>query len=92
MSVNPVQRERKGWTLKNARDICLGLGLEFAYCLDGGQSVATIVNQELLTLNTPIYFVDANGNIPANRVNGRTIPSFIVFNGSSTYSVPPAPV
>ena len=41
------------------------------------------MNQNLLTPNTPIFFIKSDGTIPANRINGRTIPSFIVFNGTT---------
>ena len=32
----PVNLDRKGWKLSDAANICIALGMKFAYCLDGG--------------------------------------------------------
>ena len=63
-----------GWTLAEAQAVCVKLGLKFAYNLDGGTSVATFVGKQ------PIwdYMLGAT----------RTVPSFIVFNGTTKYSAP----
>ena len=66
-----------GWTLAEAQDVCIKNGLRFAYNLDGGRSVATIVNKKLITTNLLQYSGEA-----------RIVPSFIVFNGSSRFSIP----
>ena len=70
-----------GWTLAEAQDICIKHGLKFAYCLDGGGSVSTIVNQKLLTPNYLLY-----------RNPPRLLPTFIVFNGTTNFSIPDVPV
>lgn len=66
-----------GWTLAEAQAICIKHGLKFAYNLDGGKSTATIVNKKLITSNYLIY-----------TENARRLPTFIVFNGTTTFAVP----
>ena len=63
-----------GWTLAEAQTICVKLGLKFAYNLDGGTSVSTFLGKK------PVW----------DYMNGtsRTVPSFIVFNGTNKYAVP----
>lgn len=65
-----------GWTLAEAQEVCVRLGMKFAYNLDGGASVATFLRRH------PVYsFMEAAS---------RTVPTFIVFNGGTTFSVPMA--
>lgn len=63
-----------GWTLAEAQTVCQKLGLKFAYNLDGGTSVATFLGRK------PVWDYMAGAT--------RTVPSFIVFNGSDQYAVP----
>ena len=60
-----------GWTMEEAQSICIGLGLKFAYNLDGGGSTETVVGKK--QINT-IYEGSA----------GRVVPTYIVFNGKTT--------
>ena len=65
-----------GWSLTEAQTVCQKLGLKFAYALDGGKSVSTILRKK------PVWdFMTGTTRI---------VPSFIVFNGTTTYSVPSA--
>lgn len=64
-----------GWTIEEAQAVCKKLGLKFAYNLDGGGSTETMLG--LKPINT-IY----------ERTKGRIVPTFIVFNGSSIFSIP----
>lgn len=64
-----------GWTIAEAITVCQKLGLKFAYNLDGGGSTETML--ELKPFNT-IY----------ENATGRIVPTFIVFNGSDTFSIP----
>lgn len=61
-----------GWTIAEAQTICKKHGLKFAYNLDGGGSTETMVG--LKHINT-IY----------EGATGRKVPTFIVFNGKSTF-------
>jgi exopolysaccharide biosynthesis protein len=63
-----------GWKMSEAQDICIKLGLKFAYNLDGGKSVATFLRKK------PVWDFMAG--------ESRVVPSFIVFNGTTNYSVP----
>lgn len=63
-----------GWTLAEAQAVCVKLGLKFAYNLDGGTSVATILGKK------PVWDYMAG--------TSRVVPSFIVFNGTDKYAVP----
>lgn len=63
-----------GWTLPEAQVVCGRLGLKFAYNLDGGKSTSMYIGKH------PVYDFMAGTT--------RIIPSFIVFNGTDTYSVP----
>ena len=65
-----------GWKLSEAQTVCQRLGLKFAYNLDGGKSVTTFLRKK------PVWDFQAGTT--------RIVPSFIVFNGSDTYSVPGA--
>jgi len=61
-----------GWTIPQAQALCQQLNLKFAYNLDGGGSTETVVGKK--QLNT-IY----------ENATGRTVCSFIVFNGTDAY-------
>jgi hypothetical protein len=65
--------ESTGMTVYQAADLCISLGLDFAYLLDGGGSTETVIGGE--QLNT-IY----------EGITGRKVPSFIVFTGNATFS------
>lgn len=66
-----------GLSMAKAQDICMQLGLKFAYNLDGGGSTQTMYRKKLVT---PIY----EGEY------GRYGRGFIVFNGTDSFSVPSA--
>ena len=61
-----------GWTIPQAQALCRQLNLKFAFNLDGGGSTETVVGKK--QLNT-IY----------ENATGRTVCSFIVFNGTDEY-------
>lgn len=65
----------EGFTVSDLQTICKGLGLKFAYMLDGGGSTQTVIG--LKNLNH-IY----------EGTTGRILGSYIVFNGTSTFSIP----
>ena len=65
-----------GWKLTEAQTVCQRLGLKFAYNLDGGKSTSMYLRKH------PVYDFMAGTT--------RIVPSFIVFNGSSTFSIPAA--
>ena len=67
-----------GWTLAEAQTVCQKMGLQFAYNLDGGTSTATFLKKHA------VY------NYMGTGTSGRTVPSFIVFNGTDTFSIPSA--
>ena len=60
-----------GWTVEEAQNACVKHGFKFAYLLDGGGSTETMMHQR--HINT-IY----------EGTTGRKVPTFIVFNGSTT--------
>lgn len=62
-----------GWTIAEAQAICRKHGLKFAYNLDGGGSTETMLG--LKPVNT-IY----------ENITGRKVPTFIVFNGTDSFS------
>ena len=62
-----------GWTIAEAQKICQKHGLKFAYNLDGGGSTETMLGFK--HLNT-IY----------ENTTGRIVPTFIVFNGTDTFT------
>lgn len=64
-----------GWTIPQAISVCLSLGLQFAYNLDGGGSTETVLGNEQI-------------NIIYEGTTGRKVQNFIVFNGSDTFFVP----
>lgn len=64
-----------GWTIAEAQTICQKVGLKFAYNLDGGGSTETVLGKK--QINT-IY----------EGTTGRKVPSFIVFNGKTTFGIP----
>ena len=65
-----------GWKLTEAQTVCQRLGLRFAYNLDGGASTSMYLRKH------PVYDFMAGTT--------RNVPSFIVFNGSSAFSIPAA--
>ena len=67
-----------GWTIAEAQQICLKHGLKFAYNLDGGGSTETMFGLKHIN---QIY----------EGTTGRKVPTFIVFNGTSTFT-PPTPI
>lgn len=64
-----------GWTHLEAKAICMKLGLKYAFYLDGGGSTETVIGKK--QINT-IY----------EGTYGRVVPTYIVFNGTSIFSVP----
>lgn len=64
-----------GWLMSDAIAVCQKLGLKFAYNFDGGTSSALYVNKHPVYDNTQGTF--------------RIVPSFLVFNGTDTFSIPP---
>ena len=60
-----------GWTIAQAQDICVHLGLKFAYNLDGGGSTETMI---LHRQSNMVYEGDT----------GRSVPVFIVFTGDTS--------
>lgn len=64
-----------GWTPSESVAVCKKLGLKFAYNLDGGGSTETVLAKK--QINT-IY----------ENTTGRIVPTFIVFNGTNTFSIP----
>lgn len=65
-----------GWTIAEAQQICIKHGLKFAYNLDGGGSTETMLGKK--HINT-IY----------ENETGRRVPTFIVFNGTTTLDKTP---
>lgn len=63
-----------GFSIAQAQNLCIKLGLRFAYILDGGGSTQTIYGKKFV--NT-IY-----------EGTGRKVWCYIVFNGSDSFSVP----
>lgn len=64
-----------GFTVTEAQNLCLSMGLDFAMMVDGGGSTETVIGTE--QINT-IY----------EGTTGRIVPTYIVFNGMDTFSVP----
>lgn len=64
-----------GWTIAEAQTICQKIGLKFAYNLDGGGSVETVLGVK--QINT-IY----------ENETGRKVGSFLCFNGTDHYFIP----
>ena len=64
----------KGWTLTEAIAVCQQLGLKFAYNFDGGKSSALYLHKHAIYDNSLGSF--------------RIVPSFLVFNGTDTFSIP----
>ena len=61
-----------GWTIPHAIEVCLAMGLEFAFNLDGGGSTETVIG-------------DTQINTIYEGTYGRAVPTFIVFNGTTTF-------
>lgn len=66
-----------GWTLAEAQTICKKHDIKFAFNMDGGGSTATVIGNKRVN---PLY--DSGGTVE------RTIPSFLVFNGTDNYFIP----
>ena len=64
-----------GWTIPEAISVCIKHNIKFAYNLDGGGSVETVIYKK--QLNT-IY----EGS------TGRKVQNYIVFNGTNTFGLP----
>ena len=64
-----------GFSIDEEQELCMRLGLRFAYNLDGGGSTQTLLDKK--SVNT-IY----------ENETGRRMPTYIVFNGTDTYSIP----
>jgi exopolysaccharide biosynthesis protein len=64
-----------GFTVSEARTLCLNMGLKFAMAVDGGGSTETVIGDT--QLNT-IY----------EGTTGRIVPTYIVFNGTDKFVVP----
>ena len=64
-----------GWTIGDAIDFCTSINLKFAFNLDGGGSTELVIGKKQLNA---IYEGAA----------GRLVPTFIVFNGTTTYGEP----
>lgn len=60
------------FTAKQFQSLCKKHGVKFAYMLDGGGSVQTVVGQKQLNC---IY----------EKTYGRVMPTYLVFNGSTTF-------
>lgn len=64
----------QGFTVSEARSLCVSMGLDFAMAVDGGGSTETVIGDE--QINT-IY----------EGTTGRVVPTYIVFNGTDTFIV-----
>lgn len=64
-----------GFTVTEAQNLCLAMGLKFAMAVDGGGSTETVIDET--QINT-IY----------EGTSGRIVPTYIVFNGTDTFNVP----
>lgn len=64
-----------GFTMSDVQRICKGLGAKFAYNLDGGGSTQTVFGKRIV-------------NIGYDAPSGRARGTFIVFNGTDTFSIP----
>lgn len=62
----------EGMTLEQMQVICKSYGVKFAFALDGGGSMEMVVGERQLN---PFY----------ENTYGRTVPVYIVFNGSTTF-------
>ena len=64
-----------GWTIPDTIAFCNGINLKFAFELDGGGSTELVVDKKQLNM---IY----------ENASGRLVPTYIVFNGTTTYGEP----
>lgn len=66
-----------GFTVAEARTLCVNMGLKFAMMVDGGGSTETVIGDtQLNTIYEGTY--------------GRIVPTYIVFNGTDTFGIPNA--
>ena len=64
-----------GWTIPQATQVCLAMGLKFAFALDGGGSTETVIGEtQINTIYEGTY--------------GRKVPTYIIFNGTGIFNVP----
>lgn len=66
--------DSSGLTVYEIADLCISLGLEYAYLLDCGGSVETVIDGEQL-------------NVIYEGSTGRKVPSFIFFNGTDEFGM-----
>ena len=64
-----------GWTIPDTIDFCESINLKFAFQLDGGGSTELVIDKKQLNM---IY----------ENETGRLVPTYIVFNGTTTYGEP----
>lgn len=64
-----------GLTMADAQRICKAIGVKFAYNLDGGGATQTVIGKRIV-------------NIGYDQPSGRKRGTFIVFNGTDTFSIP----
>lgn len=64
-----------GFTASQIQQVCVSEGLDFAFMLDGGGSVETVIGDTQLN---KIY----------DGTYGRVVPTYIVFNGTDRFFVP----
>lgn len=62
-------------TVRQMQGLCISLGMRIAFLLDGGGSMETVVGQRQLN---PFY----------ENTLGRVVPTYIVFNGTTTFGEP----
>jgi exopolysaccharide biosynthesis protein len=65
----------QGFTVTEAQNLCLSMGLEFAMAVDGGGSTETVIGDEQL-------------NVIYEGATGRIVPTYIVFNGTDAFGIP----
>lgn len=63
------------FTVAQIKSLCHTLGIKDAFLLDGGGSMETVVGERQLN---PFY----------DNTYGRVVPTYIVFNGTDTFSIP----
>lgn len=64
-----------GFTVSELQALCLNMGLQYAHALDGGGSTETVIGDKQL-------------NSVYEGTTGRIVPTYIVFNGTDTFSIP----
>lgn len=64
-----------GFTVRQVIQMCIELGLKYAFQLDGGGSAETVADQKQIN---PIY----------EGTYGRVVPNYLVFTGTDQFAVP----